>query len=78
MARQEIDIGVEGNDGTGDSIRESFKKVNTNFQELYAVFGLGGSISFKNLDDTPDSYLANQFAVTQLIALKHKSNFINL
>jgi hypothetical protein len=40
MARQEVDIGIEGNDGTGDSIRESFKKVNTNFTELYAVFGL--------------------------------------
>jgi hypothetical protein len=31
MAKQEIDIGVEGNDGTGDSIRESFRKVNENF-----------------------------------------------
>ena len=59
MAREIIDIGIEGNDGTGDSIRESFKKVNENFQELYAVFGLGGSISFKNIDDTPDSYLGN-------------------
>jgi len=59
MARKEIDIGIEGNDGTGDSIRESFRKVNDNFQELYAVFGLGGSISFKNIDDTPDSYLGN-------------------
>ena len=59
MARKEIDVGVEGNDGTGDSIRESFRKVNDNFQELYAVFGLGGSISFKNIDDTPDTYLGN-------------------
>ena len=59
MARKEIDIGIEGNDGTGDSIRESFRKVNDNFTELYAVFGLGGSISFKNIDDTPDSYLGN-------------------
>jgi len=59
MAREIIDIGIEGNDGTGDSIRESFKKVNENFQELYAIFGLGGSISFKNIDDTPDSYLGN-------------------
>jgi len=55
MAKQEIDIGVEGNDGTGDSIRESFKKVNENFNELYAVFGLGGQISFTNLNDTPSS-----------------------
>ena len=55
MAKQEIDIGVEGNDGTGDSIRESFKKVNENFNELYAVFGLGGQIGFTNLNDTPES-----------------------
>ena len=56
MAKQGIDIGIEGNDGTGDSIRESFRKVNENFQELYAVFGLGGRISLTNLDDTPDDY----------------------
>ena len=56
MARQEVNIGVEGNDGTGDSIRESFRKVNENFQELYAVFGVGGTIDFLDLSDTPDSY----------------------
>ena len=46
MAKQEVDIGTEGNDGTGDSIRESFRKVNENFQELYAVFGVDGNLSF--------------------------------
>ena len=60
MAKQEVDIGVEGNDGTGDSIRESFRKVNENFSELYAVFGLGGDISFTNLDDTPDTLVNNE------------------
>ena len=63
MARQEVDIGIEGNDGTGDSIRESFRKVNTNFQELYAVFGLGGTISFTSLDDVPDTYTGNEHSV---------------
>jgi hypothetical protein len=53
MAKQEINIGVEGNDGTGDSIRESFRKVNENFTELYAVFGQGGTISFTTLSATP-------------------------
>jgi hypothetical protein len=53
MAKQEINIGVEGNDGTGDSIRESFRKVNENFQELYAVFGQGGTISFTTLSGVP-------------------------
>ncbi len=35
MARKIVDIGVAGNDGTGDSIREAFRKTNDNFQELY-------------------------------------------
>ena len=60
MARQDVDIGVEGNDGTGDSIRESFRKVNENFQELYAVFGIGGQISFTDLSDTPNTYEGNE------------------
>ena len=55
MARQEVDIGVEGNDGTGDSVRESFRKVNENFREIYAVVGKGGQISFTSLADTPES-----------------------
>jgi len=61
MAKQIIDIGIQGNDGTGDSIRESFRKVNDNFNEIYAVFGVGdGTINFTALSDTPDSYSANQ------------------
>ena len=59
MAKQDINIGVEGNDGTGDSIRESFKKVNENFTELYAVFGIGGQINFTTLSDTPDVLTPN-------------------
>tara|TARA_B100000683_G_scaffold45922_1_gene42462 strand:- start:476 stop:7219 length:6744 start_codon:yes stop_codon:yes gene_type:complete len=59
MARQNINIGVEGNDGTGDSIRESFRKANENFTELYAVFGQGGQISFRSLSDVPDTLTAN-------------------
>lgn len=59
MARKEINIGVEGNDGTGDSIRESFRKTNENFNELYAIFGAGGTIRFTTLSDTPDNYVPN-------------------
>ena len=59
MTKQIIDIGVQGNDGTGDSIRESFRKVNDNFNELYAVFGIGGTIALSNLSDGV-AYGANQ------------------
>ena len=64
MARQDIDIGVEGNDGTGDSIRESFRKVNENFTEIYAVFGVEGSLSFLSLSDTPLAYDNNKVLTT--------------
>lgn len=63
MARNIIDIGVQGNDGTGDSIRESFRKVNDNFTQLFAIFGDGDRIAFTDLDDTPDSYFPDQVIV---------------
>ena len=59
MTQQVINTGIQGNDGTGDSIRESFNKVNTNFNELYAVFGLGGVLTLSSLTDGT-SYTANQ------------------
>lgn len=79
MARQDINIGVEGNDGTGDSIRESFRKVNENFQEVYAVFGQGGTISFTKLGDTPNELTPNTVALvnddgTQLQLVELASN----
>ena len=55
MARREINIGVEGNDGTGDSLRESFNKVNQNFNEIYGFLGQGGAIGFVDLADTPET-----------------------
>jgi hypothetical protein len=64
MAKQDVNIGVEGNDGTGDSIRESFRKVNENFQELYAVFGQGGQIGFTTLGDTPSTIEAGKIVTT--------------
>ena len=57
MARKIIDIGTVGNDGTGDSIRESFRKVNDNFRELYSSLGLGERLTFSGLSDTPDTFV---------------------
>lgn len=64
MARKEINIGIEGNDGTGDSIRDSFSKVNENFREIYSVLGLGSALSLIGLDDVepdrnPKQYLTS-------------------
>ena len=65
MARKTIDIGAIGNDGTGDSIRDSFRKVNDNFRELYSSLGLGEKLTFIGLDDTPATYVGqeNEFVV---------------
>jgi len=63
MARKVIDIGAVGNDGTGDSIRDSFRKVNENFRELYSSLGLGERLTFIGLDDTPDAYAGYENAI---------------
>ena len=63
MARKVIDIGSVGNDGTGDSIRDSFRKVNDNFRELYSSLGLGERLTFIALDDTPTTYVGQENAV---------------
>jgi hypothetical protein len=51
MAKKIIEIGFQGNDGTGDSIRDAFSKVNSNFDEIYAVFKNEGVFSFSDLAD---------------------------
>lgn len=64
MARKIIDIGTVGNDGTGDSIRDSFRKVNDNFRELYSSLGLGERLLFIEMDDTPPSYVGQNDPLT--------------
>ena len=45
MAKQVINLGSVPNDGTGDPLRTSFDKTNTNFTEIYTVFGDGTTLS---------------------------------
>ena len=59
MAKRTINIGLEGNDGTGDNIRLAFQKTNENFTELYALYNPDGTISFASLSDGVD-YAPNQ------------------
>ena len=39
MSRQTINVGTNQDDGTGDTLREAFIKVNSNFVEIYGEFG---------------------------------------
>ena len=71
MSRQIINIGSQGNDGTGDSIRDAFTKVNSNFNEVYALFGSGGTINLTDLGDAPlktvNGALVAQYNANELI-----------
>jgi hypothetical protein len=63
MTRKIIDIGVKGNDGTGDPIRDAFRKINDNFQELYTSLGLVQGFTILNLSDTPNSYFGQEKSI---------------
>ena len=39
MSRQNINVGTNQDDGTGDTLRAAFVKVNSNFVELYNELG---------------------------------------
>ena len=66
MTKQVINIGVEGNDASGDSMRAAFRKSNQNFNELYTFAGKGDGIAFTQLTDTPDTLIKdNIFIVSQ-------------
>ena len=65
MAKQNINIGIQSNDGTGDSIREAFRKTNDNFQELYGLLGAyDGFRFFAGLEDTPSVGTPRKLLVT--------------
>ena len=44
MARQNINLGTEPNDGEGDNLRTAFDKVNDNFIEVYTAGPVGSNI----------------------------------
>ena len=46
MVQQVIDVGVEANDGSGDSLYEAGNKINQNFEELFALTPVKADIKF--------------------------------
>jgi hypothetical protein len=59
-----INVGSQSNDGTGDSIRDAFSKVNSNFDTLYAVAGIGNGLQFTSLQDAPTTLQSQKIMVT--------------
>jgi hypothetical protein len=54
MNKKLINIGKNANDGTGDSLRVAFSKINENFNELY-------DLRLCDLSDSANVYIANSF-----------------
>ena len=46
MTQEVIDVGVNANDGLGDSLYEAGQKINSNFTELFAKPNVGADIKF--------------------------------
>jgi len=49
MARQNINIGSAANDGTGDTLRTTGRKINENFVEIYQILGGDSNIAYSNV-----------------------------
>jgi hypothetical protein len=45
MSQQIIDVGAAANDGTGESLRNAFTAVNSNFTEIYTAGPVGSNIA---------------------------------
>ncbi len=63
MVKKVINVGVEGNDASGDPIREAFIKANENFNELYSAFGQGDGISITALEEGPEETFPNSILI---------------
>jgi hypothetical protein len=55
MARKNINLGTNANDGTGDKLRDAMVKVNDNFIELYEASVTASNISITNTTITTTS-----------------------
>ena len=75
MGKQIINVGIQSNDGTGDSIREAFSKANQNFEELYSIAGAGSGLYFtKTLADTPKVLLPDSLTTASIIGVNPEGN----
>ena len=45
MAKTVINVGTSANDGTGDPLRTAMQSTNSNFNEVYTLFGNGSTLA---------------------------------
>lgn len=76
MVKKVINVGVEGNDASGDPIREAFIKTNENFNEIYSFFGRGDGISITALSEGPEEVLPNSILLAEDDGLRYRSRIL--
>jgi len=64
MSKQLINIGTSPNDGTGDNLRNSFIKINNNFNEVYEFSGTTGGGGVTNVTYSGLTTLINNSGLT--------------
>jgi hypothetical protein len=70
MSVKKINIGLEGNDATGDPIRVAFTKVNENFDEIYKAAGIVAGLSFTSLSEYDADLVANTIFMVDPVGQK--------
>lgn len=78
--RRNIIIGNQSNDGTGDSIRDAFDKVNKNFTDIYNLLGAGNGFSFLKLKESPNRLIPSNTASGKMtiLGVDRFSSFTNV
>ena len=80
MARKEIDIGIEGNTATGDTLRTAMNKINTNFEELYtdlAATTSSGGILVNPVTNGDTKIIANGTGIVEIDRLSLNNTTIS-
>lgn len=52
MSKQTVNIGTVANDGTGDTLRDAFDKLNDNFDETYGWIRAAGGVAVVSGEQT--------------------------
>jgi hypothetical protein len=77
MAKQTINVGTLANDGTGDTLRTAFTKINQNFTELYNDDAADFDGSYNSLTNKPTLFsgsyndLTNKPTIPELVTNTH-------
>ena len=79
MAQQNLNIGSQANDGTGDTLRTTGQKVNANFTEVYGLLqSAGGAVRFGKTSMAPVTYTGSESVSSNTLVFAKKASAFSL